>query len=127
VVDVLKSLRYPAMKCRNIEARDLARRLVMGETITRDMASSDQVWALLRNSAMGVAAAAHAKLIKTGMPAEKRRAWLKRQHQRIEATFGNARLPRERRRDQGLPSWLIVSLGEVDAATDAPPPWNVAA
>jgi hypothetical protein len=114
------------MKCRSIEARELARRLVMGETITRDMASSDQVWALLRNSALGVAAAYHAKLIKTGVPAESRRAWLRRQHDRIEATFGDVRAPRDRRPDPSLPAWLIASLGEVDAAADSPP-WNVAA
>jgi hypothetical protein len=83
------------MKCRSIEARELARRLVQGERITRDMASSDEVWALVRNSAMGVSAAYHAKLIKNGVPAEKRHAWLKRQHERIEAMLGNA--PRARR------------------------------
>jgi hypothetical protein len=37
------------MKCRSIEARELARRLIHGETITREMASSDEVWALVRN------------------------------------------------------------------------------
>jgi hypothetical protein len=89
----------------------------MGETITRDMASSDQVWALLRNSAFGVAAAYHAKLIKNGVPAEKRRAWLKHQHERIETTLRSSGRG-------GLPAWLIASL-EL-AETDAPP-WNVAA
>jgi hypothetical protein len=113
------------MKCRSIEARELARRLVQGETITRDMASSDEVWALVRNPAMGVSAAYHAKLIKNGVPAEKRRAWLKRQQERVEATFGNVRPSRDRRQDPGLPSWLIASLEE-SAATDAPPR-NVAA
>lgn len=113
------------MKCRNIEARELARRLIMGETITRELASSDQVWAVVRNSALGVAAAAHAKLIKNGVSAEKRRAWLRRQQERVEATFGNARPSRDHSRDPGLPSWLIASLEE-SAATDAPP-WNVAA
>jgi hypothetical protein len=105
------------MKCRNIEARDLARRLVKGETITRNLASSD--WALVRNSALGVAAAFHAKLIRNGVSAEKRRAWLRHQHERIEATCGAGR-------QSGLPSWLIASLGEVDAATGSRP-WNVAA
>jgi hypothetical protein len=104
-------------KCRNLEARELARRLVMGETVTRQMASSDQVWALVRNSALGVAAAYHAKLIKTGVSAEKRRAWLRRQQDRVEATF----TLRDRRRDPGLPSWLVASLEE-SAAT-----WDVAA
>jgi hypothetical protein len=104
-------------------SRELARRLVMGETITRDMASSDEVWAMIRNSAFGVAAAAHAKLIKTGVPAEKRRAWLRRQHDRIEATF--ARRSGECRRNASvLPAWLIASLESTE--TDAPP-WNVAA
>jgi hypothetical protein len=79
------------MKCRSVEARELARRLIAGETITREMASSEQVWALVRNSAMGVAASAHAKLIKNGVSAEKRRAWLRRQQERVEATFGNAK------------------------------------
>jgi hypothetical protein len=113
------------MKCRNIEARDLARRLVMGEIITRRMASSDEVWALVRDSALGVAAAAHAKLIEAGVSEEKRRAWLRRQRERIEATFRQHRAPvvENRRRDSVLPSWLIASLGEVDAV----PPWNVAA
>jgi hypothetical protein len=106
------------MKCRNIEARELARRLVMGETITRQMASSDQVWALVRNSAFGVAAAYHAKLIKTGVPAENRRAWIRRQHDRIEATFGNVHAPRDRRPDPSLPPWLIASLSEVEASTE---------
>jgi hypothetical protein len=109
------------MKCRSIEARELARRLIQGETITREMASSDQVWALVRNSALGVAAAFHDKLVKNGVPEEKRRAWLRRQQERVQATFGNAR----RRRDPSLPPWLIASLEE-SAATDAPP-WNVAA
>jgi hypothetical protein len=113
------------MKCRSVEARELARRLVKGETITREMASSDQVWALVRNSAMGVAASAHAKLIRNGVSAEKRRAWLRRQQERVEATFGNVRPSRDRRQDPGLPSWLIASLEE-SAATDAPPR-NVAA
>jgi hypothetical protein len=111
-------------KCRNIEARDLARKLIKGETITREMASSDEVWSLLRNSALGVAAAAHAKLIENGVTAEKRRAWLRRHHERIEATFGNARPEVEGRRDTGLPSWLIASLEESAANS---PPWNVAA
>jgi hypothetical protein len=101
------------MKCRNIEARDLARRLVKGETITREMASSDQVWALLRNSALGVAAAYHARLIKTGVSAEKRRAWLRRQHERVEATFNTRPMT-------GLPSWLVASLEE-SAATAVRP------
>jgi hypothetical protein len=126
-LSVLESFRYPAMKkCRNIEARELARRLVMGETVTRQMASSDEVWALVRNSALGVAAAANAKLIETGVSAEKRRAWLQHQHARIEAIFANVRAPRDGSREPGLPPGLIASLGEVDAATDASP-WNVAA
>jgi hypothetical protein len=113
------------MKCRSIEARELARRLIQGETITREMASSDEVWALVRNSAVGVAAAYNDKLIKNGVPAEKRHAWLRRQHDRIEATLGNVRPARDLRQDPGLPSWLIASLEE-SAATDAPP-WNAAA
>jgi hypothetical protein len=84
------------------------------------MASSSQVWALVRNSALGVAAAYHAKLIKTGVSAEKRRAWLRHQHERIEATCSTGR---PSRRDPGLPSWLIASLEESAAV----PPWNVAA
>jgi hypothetical protein len=112
------------MKCRNIEARELARRLIMGETITRELASSAEVWALVRNSAIGVAAAAHAKLIEAGVSEEKRRAWLRRQRERIGATFRQrAPVVENRRRESGLPSWLIASLGEVDAV----PPWNVAA
>jgi hypothetical protein len=102
------------MKCRNIEARDLARRLIKGETITREMASSHQVWAMVRNSALGVAAAYHAKLIKAGVSAERRRAWLQRQHERVEATFSVGR-------QSALPSWLIASLGEVDAVRPPPP------
>jgi hypothetical protein len=106
-------------KCRNPEARALARKLIKGDAITRSMASSDEVWIAARASAAGVASAYHAKLIKNGVAAEKRRAWLRRQHDRIAATFGSAP-------SSSLPSWLIASLGEVDAATDAPP-WNVAA
>jgi hypothetical protein len=96
-------------KCRNPEARSLGRNLIKGEAITRSMASSDQVWIAARASAAGVASAYHAKLIQTGVPAEKRRAWLPRQHERIEATFGS---PRDRRRD---PGWLVASLEESGA------------
>jgi hypothetical protein len=42
------------MKCRNIEARELARRLIKGETVTRDMASSDESWIAARASAKAV-------------------------------------------------------------------------
>ena len=103
-------------KCRNPEARSLGRNLIKGEAITRSMASSDQVWIAARASAAGVASAYHAKLIKNGVPAEKRRAWLKRQHERIAATFGSA--PPS---SHSMPAWLIASLGDVDGPTDAPP------
>ena len=101
-------------KCRNPEARALARKLIKGEAITRSMASSDQVWIAARASAAGVASAYHAKLIKNGVPAEKRRAWLQHQHAKIEATFGSTPS------FGTMPSWLIASLEEV-AATDSPP------
>jgi hypothetical protein len=104
-------------KCRNPKARELARRLIMGETITREMASSDETWIAARASAKAFVGIYHAKLLESGVPFDQRRAWLKRQHARVDATFGRA-MP-------SIPSWLAASLEE-SAATDAPP-WNVAA
>jgi hypothetical protein len=100
------------MKCRNIEARDLARRLIKGETVTRDMASSDRVWALVRSSALGVTAAYHAKLMKNGVSAENAGPGFDHQHERIETICGAGRPSWNRRRDSGLPSWLVASLEE---------------
>jgi hypothetical protein len=71
-------------KCRNPKARELARRLIMGETITREMASSDETWIAARASAKAFVGIYHAKLLESGVPFDQRRAWLKRQHARCQ-------------------------------------------